>query len=200
MKIRLLNASHQALLPRRAPAGLPVCPRGGRRSADPAAGPEPSWMQRSPRCSAGCRASISRNTNARLIERFENPAIRDRLSRNAVDASVRIPTFALPSIAGAAGARGSCRPAVFHGGLLVSLPGWERRNRGTRWRSWTGGRLSCKASPAAAERTPGRSSSSGIFSGTGWPALGKFRGGGRPCARQHLREGRPGDPRRPPGP
>jgi mannitol 2-dehydrogenase len=34
-----------------------------------------------------------------LIERFRNPAIRDQLSRIAVDGSVRIPKFILPSIA-----------------------------------------------------------------------------------------------------
>ncbi len=36
---------------------------------------------------------------ASLIERFSNPAIRDQLSRNAVDGSVRIPKFVLPSVA-----------------------------------------------------------------------------------------------------
>lgn len=35
---------------------------------------------------------------ASLVERFANPAIRDQLSRNAVDGSVRIPTFVLPSV------------------------------------------------------------------------------------------------------
>jgi mannitol 2-dehydrogenase len=35
---------------------------------------------------------------ASLIERFANPAIKDQLSRNAVDGSVRIPKFVLPSL------------------------------------------------------------------------------------------------------
>jgi mannitol 2-dehydrogenase len=60
-----------------------------------------------------------------LIERFANPAIRDQLSRNAVDASVRIPTFVLPSISEQLERRG---PA---GRLCFTVACWFRCLAGT---------------------------------------------------------------------
>jgi mannitol 2-dehydrogenase len=48
---------------------------------------------------------------ASLVERFANPAIKDQLSRIAVDGSVRIPKFVLPSVVEQLGRGGPIRLA-----------------------------------------------------------------------------------------
>ncbi len=93
---------------------------------------------------------------ATLMMRFANPAIRDQLSRNAVDASVRIPTFVLPSISEQLERGGPV------GRLSFTVACWFRCLAGT---DEQGNALAIvdrradelQSSPAAAERTPGRS-------------------------------------------
>lgn len=60
-----------------------------------------------------------------LVERFANPAIRDRLSRIGTDASTRISKFVLPSIAEQAGRGGPIRL------LSLAVAGWFRCLAGT---------------------------------------------------------------------
>jgi mannitol 2-dehydrogenase len=60
-----------------------------------------------------------------LVERFANPAIKDRLSRIGTDASTRISKFVLPSIAEQAGRGGPTRL------LSLAVAGWLRCLAGT---------------------------------------------------------------------
>jgi mannitol 2-dehydrogenase len=97
MKIRLLNASHQVMTH----VGILL----GHTSTDGAmADPDIRRLVRetmdlevTPLLPAVPGIDLE-DYKATLMVRFANPAIRDQLSRNAVDASVRIPTFVLPSV------------------------------------------------------------------------------------------------------
>jgi mannitol 2-dehydrogenase len=97
MKIRLLNASHQVMTH----IGLLL----GHSSTDGAmADPDIRRLVRetmdlevTPLLPAVPGIDLE-DYKATLMVRFANPAIRDQLSRNAVDASVRIPAFVLPSV------------------------------------------------------------------------------------------------------
>lgn len=98
MKIRLLNASHQVMTH----IGLLL----GHASTDEAmADPDIRQLVRetmdievTPLLAAVPGIDLE-EYKATLMVRFANPAIRDTLARNAVDTSVRIPGFVLPSIA-----------------------------------------------------------------------------------------------------
>jgi mannitol 2-dehydrogenase len=98
MKIRLLNASHQVMTY----IGLLL----GHSSTDEAMADgdirklvrEVMDIEVTPLLPAVPGIDL-KDYKTSLIERFANPAIKDQLSRNAVDGSVRIPKFVLPSIA-----------------------------------------------------------------------------------------------------
>ena len=57
----------------------------------------------------------------RLVERFANPEVRDTLARLVAESSDRIPTWLVPVI------RSTCAPAARSGGP----PSWSRRGPGT---------------------------------------------------------------------
>jgi len=97
MKLRLLNASHQALAYAGYLAGYRYVHEA---TADPAlAGFIRQYMQDEARPSLPPVPGVDLDAYVDgLVERFANPEIRDTLARLAVDASERIPKFLLPVI------------------------------------------------------------------------------------------------------
>jgi mannitol 2-dehydrogenase len=95
MKLRLLNASHQALAYAGYLAGYRYVHEA---TADPAfAAFIRGYMQREARPTLQPVPGVDLDGYVEgLVERFANPEIRDTLARLAVDASERIPKFLLP--------------------------------------------------------------------------------------------------------
>ena len=130
-----------------------------------------------------------------LIDRFANPAIKDQLSRIAVDGSARIPKFILPSVMEQLDRGGRIDRLEFRRGQLVSLPRRDRRaGEGADHRRPARGRAPAagpprRAGPRTAPRVEGylRGSARGLRG---------IQGRGRPRPAQPLRKRRPGESRR----
>ncbi len=139
MKLRLLNASHQALCYLGYLGRLPLRPRGVpglpvRRLPARLHGPGGDAD-----AAAGARGRPGRYKH-QLIERFANPEIRDTLARLCAESSDRIPKWLLPVIREqlAAGRRDLARGA--RGRVLGPVRRGRRRGRSSRSRWWTGSR------------------------------------------------------------
>jgi mannitol 2-dehydrogenase len=88
-----------------------------------------------------------------LLERFANPKIKDTLARLATDGSDRMPKFVLPSVGEGAGPEATPSPADPGRGRFPALPARRRRGGPGHRHPGRPGRRAARAG----ERGPGRS-------------------------------------------